>query len=95
MRDVTLHNIRVSGGGKISFNGYTHDHRVEAKLDNVLLTDPDATYTYSINHADLHLGPGPVNLKLPTGTDSTIQGTPAPTGTPASCAAMFIPYPPQ
>jgi polygalacturonase len=95
MRDVTLHNIRVSGGGQISFNGYTHDYRVEAKLDNVLLTDPDAAYTYSINHADLHLGPGPVNLKLPTGTDSTIQGTPAPTGTPASCAAMFVPYPPQ
>jgi polygalacturonase len=95
MRDVTLHNIRVSGGGKISFNGYTHDYRIEAKLDNVLLTDPDAAYTYSINHADLHLGPGPVNLKLPTGADSTIQGTPAPTGTPASCAAMFIPFPTQ
>jgi len=95
MRDVTLHNIRVSGGGQISFNGYTHDYRVEAKLDNVLLTDPAAAYTYSINHADLHLGPGPVNLKLPAGTDSTIQGTPATTGTPASCAAMFIPYPPQ
>jgi polygalacturonase len=94
MRDVTLHNVRVSGGGKISFNGYSHDHRIEVKLDNVFLTD-NADYTYSVNHADLHLGPGVVNLKLPAGSDSTIQGTPAKTGTPAPCDAMFVPFPVQ
>ena len=22
MRDITLHNIRINGGGKFSFNGY-------------------------------------------------------------------------
>ena len=33
MRDITLHNVRVSGGGKITFNGYDHDapHRCHAR----------------------------------------------------------------
>lgn len=94
MRDITLHNVRVSGGGKISFNGYSHKYRVQANLDGVWLTD-HANYTYSLNHADLHLGPGPVNLKFPTGADSTVRGTPAGGGKPASCAAMFVPFPVQ
>jgi polygalacturonase len=92
MRDVTLHNVRISGGGKFSFNGYDQEHRVQANLNNVLITD-DAKYIYSMNHADINLGPGPVNLKLPAGTDSTIQGTPASTGKPLSCDAMFVPFP--
>jgi polygalacturonase len=25
MRDITLHNVRISGGGKFSFNGYDQD----------------------------------------------------------------------
>lgn len=92
MRDITIRDVRISGGGKISFKGYSHKYRVQVNLDNVWLTD-HAQYTYSISHADLHLGPGPVNLKLPAGTDSTIQGTPATGGQPASCAAMFVPFP--
>jgi len=45
MRDITLHNVRVSGGGKISFNGYAKDfYRVGVTLDNVLLTDSGRLY---------------------------------------------------
>ena len=91
MRDVTLHNVRVSGGGKISFNGYDPDHRIAATLDGVLLTD-SAAYTYSLNHADIRLGPGPTNLQLPTGSDSTIHGSPY-TAPPVSCADKFVPFP--
>ena len=47
MRDITLHNVRVSGGGKISFNGYATDYRVGVNLDDVLLTDPAAYSTRS------------------------------------------------
>jgi polygalacturonase len=94
MRDVTLRNVRISGGGKISFNGYSEKYRVQANLDNVLLTDK-AEYTYSLSHADLRLGPGPVNFEFPPGTDSTLKGTPAVHGTPASCGAMFVPFPVQ
>jgi polygalacturonase len=91
MKDVTLHNVRVSGGGKITFNGYSHDDRIAATLDGVQITD-DAKYTYEVKHADLTLGPGPTNLQLPQGEDSTIKGAPA-EGSPASCADKFVPFP--
>jgi polygalacturonase len=91
MRDITLRNVRVSGGGKISFNGYAKEYRIGAILDNVLLTD-SAAYTYSIHHADLVFGPGPVNLKPVGGVDSTLQGKPG-GGRPESCAEKFVPFP--
>ena len=91
MRDITLHNVRVSGGGKITFNGYGHDYRIAATLDGVQITD-DAKYTYQLDHADVTLGPEPTNLQLPAGDDSTIKGTPA-EGNPASCAEKFVPFP--
>ena len=91
MRDITLHNVRVSGGGKISFNGYAKDYRVAATLDNALLTD-SASYTYEIHHSDLVLGPGPVNLRLEDGVDSTVLGKPG-KGSPTPCADKFVPFP--
>jgi polygalacturonase len=91
MRDITLRNVRVSGGGKISFNGYAKDYRIGITLDNVLLTD-SAAYTYSLRHSDIVLGPGPVNLKLSDGVDSTLRGTPG-KGVAASCADKFVPFP--
>jgi polygalacturonase len=91
MRDITLRNVRVSGGGKISFNGYANDYRVGVNLDDVLLTD-GATYTYSIHHADFVLGPGPANLQLSGGVDSTLHGEPG-KGVAASCADKFVPFP--
>lgn len=72
------------------FGGYDHDHRAVA-LDNVLTTD-DRDYTYSLEHADITLGPGPVNLTLPSGTDSTTHGTPS-KGSPAPCLEKFVPFP--
>jgi polygalacturonase len=91
MREITLHNVRVSGGGKISFNGYDKEHRVAATLDGVLLADASA-YTYSLRHADLTQGPGPVNLLLPVGEDSTVAGKPG-QGSAAACAEKFVPFP--
>ena len=91
MRDITLKNIRISGGGKITFNGYARDYRIAATLDGVQITD-DAQYTYELNHADLILGPDPTNLHFPAGQDSTVQGTPA-EGAPAACDDKFVPFP--
>jgi polygalacturonase len=91
MRDITLRNVRVSGGGKISFNGYAKDYRVGVNLDDVLLTD-SAAYAYAIHHADLVFGPGAVNLKPEGGVDSTLQGKPG-NGKPQSCADKFVPFP--
>ena len=95
IRDITLVNVRVSGGGKFSFNGYDATHRVGATLDNVLITD-GAMYDYSVHHADLKLGPGPANLKFAGGKssveDSTVEGKPS-AGKPESCAEKFVPFP--
>jgi polygalacturonase len=90
-QDITLRNVFISGGGKISFNGYSADHRIGVNLDNVMVNASDP-YRYSIRHADFHLGPGPVNLTL-AGVDSTVSGKPGSKGTPPDCSAMFVPYP--
>jgi polygalacturonase len=91
MRNITLKAVRISGGGKFTFNGYAKDERIGATLDGVQITD-EAEYTYELNHADLTLGPDPTNLHFPAGEDSTVSGTPA-EGNPDSCAAMFVPFP--
>ncbi|HVN93560.1 MAG TPA: glycosyl hydrolase family 28 protein [Terracidiphilus sp.] len=96
MRDITLHNVRVSGGGKFTFNGYDQTHRIAATLSGVQITD-EAAYTYKLDHVDLTLGPEPTNLALPSSPDlvkddSTVTGKPA-EGNPASCADKFVAFP--
>jgi polygalacturonase len=91
MRDIVLHNVRVSGGGKITFNGYDHTHRIGVALNGVQITD-HGEYRYEVRHADITLGPEPTNLQLPSSEDSTIKGKPE-NGHPASCAEMFVPFP--
>jgi polygalacturonase len=94
-RDITLRNVRVSGGGHILFDGYDHDHRAQITLDGVWLTDaanPDKPYTYTFDYADIIYGPGGSNLQLSAAaTDVTIAGKP--TRKPDSCAAKFVPFP--
>lgn len=90
-RDITLHNVRVSGGGKFLFQGYDSTHRAQVRPDGVQFIDP-AAYTYSLEHADLVLGPGAVNLDLPAGTDSTVHGKNR--SAPAEpCTSKFVPFP--
>ena len=91
MRDILLKDVRISGGGKFSFNGYAKDYRIAAALSGVQIVD-EASYTYDLHHADLTLGPDPTNLHFPAGEDSTASGAPA-EGAPASCADKFIPFP--
>jgi polygalacturonase len=91
MRAITLHNVRVSGGGRITFNGYAQGHRIAATLDGVQLTD-QANYTYVFAHSDISLGPAATNLQLPKGDDATVTGTPT-TAAAASCQQKFLPFP--
>ena len=87
MRTVRLHDVRVSGGGRITFNGYDSTHRIAATLDGVQITD-EASYKYVLAHSDLTLGPEPSNLQLPAGEDATVSGKAA-RGKAASCGALF------
>jgi polygalacturonase len=94
-RDITLHNVRISGGGKILFDGYDHEHRAQVLLDGVFLTDaanPPVPYTYTFDNADVTYGPGGSNLQIPAGTDAAITGKPS-EGKPGSCADKFVPFP--
>ncbi len=96
-RDITLHNVRVSGGGKLLFDGYDHEHRAQILLDGVYLTDvanPPTPYNYTFDYADVTYGPGGSNLQFPAGTDVTVTGKPS-EGKPASCADKFVPFPQQ
>jgi polygalacturonase len=88
--DIHLDRVHISGGGKISFNGYSQEYRLGVFLDDVETTD-HASYSYSVKHADFTVGPGPVNLKL-HGEETTVTGT-AGTGSPYSCAGRFPVFP--
>ena len=90
-RDITLRNVRISGGGKISFNGYDSTHRIGVTLDGVTV-NAENPYIYSIVHTDFHIDAAPMNLTL-FGKDSTVTGNPAADGKPESCAGMFAPFP--
>ncbi len=96
-RDITLRDVRVSGGGRILFDAYDKDHRLGVRLDGVQLTDSDKAappYSYTVNFADITLGPGATNLNIPATNDSTVQGKPE-QGKADSCTAMFVPFPQQ
>ncbi len=90
-RDITLRNIRISGGGKLLFQGYDAAHGLSVTLDDVLATDT-AQYAFAVTHARIVLGPGPVNLKPTPGEDATLIGKPS-QGAAKPCAAMFVPFP--
>jgi polygalacturonase len=89
--DITLRNVRISGGGKIQLNGFDSTHRIGVQFDGVMLQDNPGSYKFLANHADIKLGPGPVNFQM-RGNDSTASGTPD-KGTLDSCSAMFVPFP--
>lgn len=92
-KDIMLRNVRLSGGGTISFNGYDATHRIAVTLDGVTVNATDA-YRYSIRHADFHIDPAPMNLTL-LGTDTTVTGKPDNSVKVESCDGMFVPFPQQ
>ncbi len=92
-KDIVLRNVRISGGGKIQLDGFDHTRRIGIQFDGVMITDDVSKYKPLIDHTDILLGPGPVNLPL-LGTDSTVRGTTA-TGELGSCSARFPPFPAQ
>jgi len=89
--DITLRNVRLSGGGKVQFNGFDASHRIGVTLDGVLTLDKPDLYRSQAIHTDLTFGPGPVNFVF-TGDDSTVTGHETP-GTLPTCAPKFIPFP--
>ncbi len=91
-QDITLQNVRMFGGGRITFDGYSGVYRIGVTLDGVMEGDA-APVTTSIKHTDFHVGPGVVNLPL-TGTDMTLtMKKKMDAGAADDCSAKFVPFP--
>lgn len=88
--DIVLRNVRVDGPGKITLDGFDEKHRLGIAFDNVTLSDP-AAVKISAGHADVRIGPGPVNFH-PAGADIKIAGEPG-KDHPNACAGKFVPIP--
>ena len=89
-RDITLHNVRTSGGTKLSLHGITADYKTVVRFDGVRVGDLNSL-KQTVEHAVVTLGPGPANW-LPKGDDVTVQGS-LKEGKFASCSAKFVPFP--
>jgi polygalacturonase len=90
-QDITLHNVRITGGGKIQFNGFDNTHRIAVTLDGVLALGDSKTYRAQAIHTDFTFGPGPVNTIF-TGDDSTVAGKEV-NGNLPGCSTKFVPFP--
>jgi polygalacturonase len=88
--NIVLRNVRISGSGKITLDGYDESHRLDMTFDNVHLDAP-STLRWLIGHAQLTLGPGPVNFH-PCGPDVTLQNVPG-HAMPNACSNKFLPMP--
>ena len=87
--DITLRNVRVEGGGKITLDGYDAAHRLGIVFDNMTLVDP-AAFKLLAHHADVKLE-GATNLKV-MGDDVNVEGEPG-KGSPNSCKDKFVAFP--
>jgi len=86
---IELHNVRVAGGGKITLRGLDHEHRLGIQFDGVAISPVGTKYEGA--HADIQLGPGPVNFR-PEGEDVSLTGKPG-RGEVTSCEGKFVPMP--
>lgn len=87
---IVLRDVCVLSPGKVLLQGYDAKHRLGITFDNVILNSLAATKIVAA-HADITLGPGPVNFR-PEGEDVRVVGNPG-EGTPNVCTDKFIPMP--
>lgn len=89
-RDITVRNVRVEGGGKVTLEGLDAAHRLGIQFDNVVFDDP-ALVKVSAKHAEVKVGPGEFNLQV-AGEDATVSGT-AGTSVKNACTGKFLAFP--
>jgi polygalacturonase len=89
-RNITVRNVRVEGGGKVTLEGLDAAHRLGIRFDGVWFDDP-ASIRVSAQHADVKTGPGAFNLKV-TGADVTVSGS-AGKSVKNACTGKFVDFP--
>ncbi len=85
---IELHDVRIEGGGKLTFQGFDATHKLGMTLDNV---HADAGVKVVGEHAELTFGPGPVSFQV-TGADVAVKTLPG-KGAPNACVSKFVPLP--
>ena len=90
-RNILLRNVRISGGKTIAVNGLDATHRIGVQFDGVVITDSPKSYKFHAQHADITVGPGPVNFQM-AGEDSTQRGKLV-DGKLDGCSEKFVPFP--
>ncbi|HEV3198477.1 MAG TPA: glycosyl hydrolase family 28 protein [Bryobacteraceae bacterium] len=89
-RDITVRNVWVAGGGKVTLEGLDSTHRVGIQFDNVIFDQP-AKIKIAATHVDVKTGPGPFNLKI-EGDDVSVSGSPGQEVNNA-CGGKFVEFP--
>jgi polygalacturonase len=89
-RDIVLRNVSVSGPGKVTLDGFDAMRRLGLTFDNVTL-NPLASIQMTASHANIAMGPGPVNFR-PAGEDVSITGQPG-QGAGNACEDKFVVFP--
>jgi len=89
-RDITLRNVRVEDGGKVTLEGLDATHRLGIQFDGVAFDEP-ASIQLSAKHADVKVGPGGFNLHL-LGTDVTVSGRGG-KSVKNACTGKFVGFP--
>jgi polygalacturonase len=89
-RDIVLRNVRVSGGGKVTLEGFDAAHKLGIQFDNVTFDEPEKI-RISAKNAEVKQGPGPFSLKI-SGPEVSVSGAGGP-ATRNSCEGKFVPFP--
>ncbi len=89
-RDITVRNVWVADGGKVTLVGIDRAHRIGIQFDNVIFDDP-AKIKIAATHADVKAGPGAFNLKI-EGDDVSVSGT-AGAAMKNACGGKFVEFP--
>ena len=91
-RDIVLRNVAISGGKKVTLDGFDAARRLGVTFDGVAF-DSAAKVKVVASHADVRVGPGPVNLDV-AGDDVHREWVGASVTSPRpSCVGRFAPMP--
>jgi polygalacturonase len=92
-RDIVIRNVKVSGTGKVTLEGYDAEHRLGIQFDNAFFDDPEGVRV-SAKNTDVKSGPGAFNLKI-AGDGVKVTGSPMQVPSPMSCSGKFVEFPAQ
>ncbi len=87
-QNISLANLHVLGGGKVTLTGYDASHPLTVSMDNVVF---DSAPTITASNAALSVGPNPVNITL-SGTNVTVSGTVSGNAPPRDCSDAWVPF---